>query len=147
MKPPPDQVAATVEVPVKRSSTATTLVPALLGLPWVADHEIIVWVTSCGWNDPPLIPQSVRGTLALETSARTGLAAPWSSSTASCGAGVLTQLACRAAQAGTTTGLGSGLGEGIGLGLGLSCGLATGLVVGVGVERLAPGLGWGDSGP
>lgn len=78
MKPPPDQLAATVLVPVKRSSTAMTLVPAVPGLPCVADHEIIVWVTSWGEKLPPLIPHRVRGALALVTSARTGLGAPWS---------------------------------------------------------------------
>jgi hypothetical protein len=59
---------------------------------------------------------------------------------------VLTQLACRAAQAGTAIGLGSGLGEGEGLGLGLSAGLGL-AVVGDGVVRLAAGLGCGASGP
>ena len=46
MKPPPDQVAATVEMSLNRSRTAMTLVPAVPGLPWVAYHEIMVWVTS-----------------------------------------------------------------------------------------------------
>ena len=59
MKLPPDQVAATVEVPLNRSRTAMTLVPALPGLPWVAYQEIIVWVTSSGWKFPPLILNAV----------------------------------------------------------------------------------------
>src|SRR5260370_16505515 len=122
MKLPPDQVAATVDVPVKRSSTAITLVPGALGLPCVAYHEIIVCVTSSGWKAPPLIPHRVRGALALETSASTGLAVPWSWSTASCAAGPLTQLPCRAAQAGTTTGLGWTLGAPPALGVGPSPG-------------------------
>src|SRR5256886_5386173 len=147
MKPPPDQVAATVEVPEKRSSTAITLVPDVPGLPCVADHEIIVCVTSCGWKDPPLIPQSVRGALAFDTSARTGLAAPWSCSTASWAAGVLTQLACMAAHEGTATGLGSALGEGEGLGVGVSSGLGLGLAAGDGLVRLAAALEAGASGP
>src|SRR5947209_18924159 len=147
MKPPPDQVAATVEVPEKSASTAITLVPDVPGLPCVADHEIIVCVTSCGWKDPPLIPQSVRGALALDTSARTGLAAPWSCSTASWAAGVLTQLACMAAHEGTATGLGSALGEGDGLGVGVSSGLGLGLGAGDGLVRLAAALEAGASGP
>src|SRR5437899_12834829 len=117
MKPPPDQVAAIVEPPLNRSSAAIRLVPALLGLPWVAYQEIIDWVTSWGWNEPPLMPQSVRGAFALETSASTGLEPPWSWSTASWAAGVPTQLECRAAHAGTAIGLGSGIGVGVGLGL------------------------------
>lgn len=78
MNPPPDQLAATVLVPVKRSRTATTLVPDALGLPWLAYHEIIVCVTSCGENVPPLMPQMVLGLFASVTSARIGFAAPWS---------------------------------------------------------------------
>ncbi len=46
MNEPPDQVAATVELPVNTSRAATTLSPAAPGLPSVADHEIVVWVTS-----------------------------------------------------------------------------------------------------
>jgi len=117
------------------------------GLPCVADHEIIVCVTSCGWKDPPLIPQSVRGALAFDTSARTGLAAPWSCSTASWAAGVLTQLACMAAHEGTATGLGSALGEGEGLGVGVSSGLGLVLAAGDGLVRLAAALEAGASGP
>ena len=48
MKLPPDHVAAIVDAPLKRSSTAMTLVPAVVGLPCVAYQEIIVWVTSSG---------------------------------------------------------------------------------------------------
>src|SRR5439155_25440794 len=84
------------------------------------------------------MPQRVRGVLALETSASTGLGEPWRSSTASCGAGGLEECACRAAQAGTTTGLGSGLGEGEGLGV--SAGLGVGLGDGEGLCRIAEGL-------
>jgi hypothetical protein len=58
---------------------------------------------------------------------------------------VLTQLACRAAHAGTTTGPGSGVGDG--LGLGLSTGLGLGLGEGVGVCSFAAGDGGGASGP
>src|SRR5690349_12847762 len=76
MNPPPGHVAAMVDVPLNRSSTASTLVPELPGLPWVAYHEIIVWVTSCGWKLPPLMPQMVFGAFALVTSARTRLGAP-----------------------------------------------------------------------
>src|SRR5438094_687735 len=102
MKLPPDQLATTVEVPVKRSRNAITLVPALLGL-------------------------------------------PWGTRTASCGAGWLTQCACRAAQAGTATGLGGALGEADGLGL--STGVGVGLAEGVGVCRTAEGLEAGARGP
>ena len=146
MNPPPDHVAATVDVPLKRSSTAITLVPELPGLPCVANHEIIVCVTSWGEKDPPLMPQIVRGDLGLVTSASTGLGAPWSSRTASSATGLPPQLACRAAQAGTTTGLGWGLGEGDGLGLGVSVGVALGLAARLGL-CLAVGLFTGASGP
>ena len=147
MKPPPDQVAATVDVPVNRSSTAITLVPGASTPPWVAYQEIMVWVTRTGWKVPPLIPQSVRGAFASETSARTGLAAPWSWSTASCAVGALTQLPWRAAHAGTTTGLGSTVGDADALGVGIGLGVGGGLEGGVGVVRLAAGLEAGASGP
>src|SRR6267143_4428649 len=91
------------------------------------------------------MPQRVCGGLALETSASTGLGEPWRRSTASCGAGWLEQCACRAAQAGTTTGLGSGLGEGEGLGV--SAGLGVGLGDGEGLCRIAEGLDAGARGP
>src|SRR2546426_10947055 len=91
------------------------------------------------------MPGGVWGALALETSASAGLGEPWRSSTASCGAGGLEQCACRAAQAGTTTGLGSGLGEGEGLGV--SAGLGVGLGDGEGLCRIAEGLEAGGSGP
>jgi len=144
MKLPPDHVAAMVDVPVNRSSTAITLVPLAVGDPWLAYQEIIVSVTSCGWNAPPLIPHSVRGALGLETSASTGLGAPWSVSTASWAAGWLGQLACRAAHDGTVTGLGSGVG--LGLGEGLSAGLGVGLGDGD-ASCEADGLWLGASGP
>ena len=77
----------------------------------------------------------------------TGVDEPWSCSTASCAAGALTQLPCRAAHAGTTTGLGSAVGEADGLGVGLELGAGVGLAVGAGVVRLAAGLDAGVSGP
>src|SRR5438105_13069395 len=101
MKPPPDHLAATVEVPVNKSSTAMRLVPAVLGLPWVADQEIMVWVASCGWKLPALMPQSVCGGLAVETSASTGVHEPWRSITASCGGGWPVKWTGRAARART----------------------------------------------
>ncbi len=76
MKLPPDHVAAIVLTPLNMSSTAMTLVPEFVGVPWEAYHEIIRWVTSWAWNEPPLMPHSVRGLLAFVTSASTGLAAP-----------------------------------------------------------------------
>ena len=91
------------------------------------------------------MPHNVRGALGLETSASTGLAAPWSWRTASAAAGVLTQLAWRAAQAGTATGVGSGVTEG--LGVGVSSGDGLGVAVGDGLGRLALGLAMGASGP
>src|SRR5256885_16945214 len=87
-----------------------TLVPGAPGLPCVAYHEIMVWVTSSGWKLPPLMPQSVWGAVAVETSASTGLGEPCRSSTASWPAGWLEQWACRAAQAGAGTRRGFRLG-------------------------------------
>lgn len=147
MNPPPDHVAATVDAPLKRSRTAIMLVPGVDGLPWLAYHEIIVWVTSSGWKFPPLMPHSVLGAFASETSARTGFGAPCSRSTASAGAAGLTQLPCSAAQAGTTTGPGPTLGEGDGLGVGLANGLALAVSDADGLGRLEAGLEGGVSGP
>ena len=48
-------------------------------------------------------------------------------STASCAVGEPEQLACRAAHAGTATGLGGRIGDGDGLGVGLSRGVGVGL--------------------
>src|SRR5262249_30283279 len=121
MNAPPDHEVATADVPVTRSSTPIRLVPGPDGEPCVADHEIMVWVTSCVAScQLPEIEQSVRGFLASVTSATTGLAPPWSFSSASALVGGLAQLACMAAQAGTTrgTGDGDGLGDGEGDGLG-----------------------------
>src|SRR2546421_10387801 len=145
MKPPPDQVAAIVEMSRNRSRTAMTLGPGAPGLPCVAYHEIMVWVTSSGWKLPPLMPQRVWGAVAVETSASTGLGEPCRSSTASWPAGWLEQWACRAAQAGTETGLGSGLGDGGGLGV--STRLGVGLGDGDGLCRIAEGLDAGARGP
>src|SRR5437588_5695458 len=145
MKPPPDQVAAIVDTSPKRSRTAMTLVPGAPGLPCVAYQEIMVWVASSGWKLPPLMPQSVWGAVALETSARTGLGEPWRSTTASWAVGWLEQWECRAAHAGTETGLGAGLGDGEGLGV--SVGLGVGLGDGDGLCRIAEGLDAGASGP
>jgi len=65
-------------------------------------------------------------------------------STASEAAGGAEQVACIAAQAGTSVGL--GIGEGVGEGSGLGVGLAEG--VGLGLEDgEADGLGWATSGP
>jgi len=68
-------------------------------------------------------------------------------STASWDAGWPEQLARRAAQDGTVTGLGSTIGLGLGLGEGLSTGLG-GLGLGDGdASFVAPGLWMGASGP
>jgi hypothetical protein len=141
MKPPPVQLATTVEVPVKRSRTATRLSPGVPGDPRVADHEIAVWVTSWGADDEPLSVQMGRGFLASVTSARIGLVEPCITSNASCVDGVPGQLAWIAAQAGTTIGLGSGIGEGDGLGVGLGEGLGEGLAEcsGEALERATTG--------
>ncbi len=144
MKLPPDQLAAAVDVPVKRSSTAMTLVPAVVGEPWVAYHEIIVWVTSSGWEERPLTPQSVAGALGLDTSASTGFGAPCSIRSASWAAGWPEQVACRAAHAGTV--VRAGVEVGLGLGDGLASGVGLGLGLGDG-EALADGLWLGASGP
>jgi hypothetical protein len=124
---------------------ASTLVPGLSGAPCVAYQEIIVWVTSCGWNEPPLIPHSVRGALGFDTSASTVLVAPCSRSKASWATGWAAQLAWRAAQAGTATGLGSMLGDGDGLGL--SAGLGLGLGLGLGDVWVGDGVEDGARGP
>src|SRR5258706_1944644 len=70
-KPPPVQLAASALVPVNTSRVAITLGPGVPGPPWVADHEIICWLTSCG-DQEPVIVQSVRGWSGSVTSARTG---------------------------------------------------------------------------
>jgi hypothetical protein len=125
MKAPPVQVAATVEVPVKRSSTPITLSPGVPGPPWVADHEMVVCVTSCG-IPAPVIVQIARGLRASLTSARTVPVEPCMTSRASCVAGAPVQLACMAAQAGTAAGLAGG-GVGLAGGLGVSVGVGEGL--------------------
>lgn len=91
------------------------------------------------------MPHKLRGVFASETSASTGVADPWSCSTASAAAGVLTQLACSAAHAGTATGIGRGVGVKDGLGVGVSTGDGLGVAVADGLGRLA--LGAGASGP
>src|SRR6202165_2508617 len=143
MNPPPDHVATTDEVPVNRSRTATRLFPGVPGMPWVADQEIIVWVTSCGVAEPVIV-QIARGLRASITSARTGVVEPCMTSRASWVAGVPGQVACMAAQAGTATGLGTGVGEGLGDGLGV--GLGSGVGVGLG-EGGFEGLERGTTGP
>ena len=132
MKPPPVQVAATVEVPVNRSRTPTTLTPGAPGDPCVADHEIEVCVTSCG-DQEPVIVQMGRGLRASVTSARIGVVEPCITNSASWVAGAPVQLACRAAHAGTATGLGGAEGEGDGLGDGLGDGVGDGVGVGLAV--------------
>jgi hypothetical protein len=96
----------------------------------VADHEIIVCVTSWGVAGP-LMVQMARGLRASVTSAMTGVAEPCMTSRASWVAGFPGQVAFMAAHAGTATGLGGGdgLGEGLGEGLG-SGGVGAGLGVG-----------------
>ena len=77
MKAPPDQDVATVDVPVTRSRTAIKLVPGAPGEPCVADHEIIVWVTSCVARcQLPEIEQMVFGFLGSVTSATIGFGPP-----------------------------------------------------------------------
>lgn len=96
-------------------------------MPWVAYHETMVWVTSCGCHGPPLMPQRVRGFLASATSASTGLVPPCRLNTASLATGAEAQLACIAAQAGTSTGGGVGLGDGVGVGVEVGVGVGDGL--------------------
>src|SRR5215470_15370276 len=78
------------------------------------------------------MPHTVFGFFASVTSARIGLAAPWSWRTASAAAGWPTQVACRAAHAGTSTGLGWLVGLGLACWVGLGVGLGEGLGVGLG---------------
>src|SRR5580704_3582945 len=130
MNAPPDQVAATVVFPVNRSRNPITLSPAVLGVPSVADHEMVVWVTSCGVH-APVIVQIGFGFRASVTSARTVPGAPCITSSASWVAGAPVQPACMAAHAGTATGLGAGDGDGEGVGAGLGEGLGVGLGVGL----------------
>lgn len=143
MNPPPDQVATTAEVPVNRSRTPTRLFPGVPGMPCVADQEIVVWVTSCGVAGPVIV-QIARGFRASVTSARTGVAEPCMTSSASWVAGCPGQLARMAAQAGTATGLGTGVGDGLGVGVGL--GLGSGVGVGLG-EGEFDGLERATTGP
>src|SRR6202521_1623958 len=145
MNAPPDQLAATVVFPVNRSRNPITLSPAVLGVPSLADHEIVVWVTSCGVHGPVIV-QIGRGFRASVTSARTLVGEPCITSNASCVAGAPVQLACMAAHAGTDTGLGAGEGDGEGLGEGLGDGLGVGLGVGLG-DGVGEGLVWATAGP
>src|SRR5713226_6834479 len=124
MKPPPCQPVAIDDVPVKRSRTTITLAPGVLGLPCVADHDTLVWVTSWGCHEPVSV-QIVRGFRASVTSATIGFVAPCMTSTASAAAGDAEQVARIAAQAGTSVGL--GIGEAVGVGDGLGVGLAEGV--------------------
>jgi hypothetical protein len=108
--------------------------PGVPGLPCVADQDTVVWVTSCGCQDPVKV-QIVRGLRASVTSATIGFLAPCIRTTASAAAGDPEHVACIAAQAGTATGLGVGeaVGEGDGDGLGVGLG-----------EGLGPADGEGD---
>src|SRR4029077_14083926 len=98
MNAPPDQLAATVDVPLNMSRTAITLVPGVAGAPCVAYHEIIVCVTSCGWKLLVLSVHSALGFFASPTSARTGRVAPCIWSRASSAEGVPLHAAWMAAQ-------------------------------------------------
>src|SRR5258708_9895031 len=72
MNAPPDHVAATVVLPVNRSRNPITLSPAADGPPSVADHEIVVLVTSSSCCvHGPVIVQIGLGFRASVTSART----------------------------------------------------------------------------
>ena len=71
MNPPPVQPAASALVPVNRSRVAITLAPGVPGLPCVADHDTICWLTSCGVHEPVIV-QMVRGCTGSVTSASTG---------------------------------------------------------------------------
>src|SRR5258708_23580732 len=115
MNPPPDQVATTAEVPVNRSRTPTRLFPGVPGMPCVADQEIVVWVTSCGVAGPVIV-QIARGFRASVTSARTGVAEPCMTSSASWVAGFPRHLALIAAPAGPAYGVGTSVGHGVCLG-------------------------------
>jgi hypothetical protein len=78
--------------------------------------------------------QIARGLRASVTSARTGVAEPCMTRSASWVAGFPGQLTRKAAQAGTGTGLGTG--GGVGLGDGLGDGLGSGLGLGDGEAEL-----------
>jgi hypothetical protein len=119
------------------------LAPGDPGLPCVADHDTVVWVTNFGCQDPVSV-QIVRGFRASVTSATIGLVAPCMTSTASAAAGDPEHVACIAAQAGTVVGLaiGGAVAEGEGDGLGVGIGEGVGLAAGD-----AEGLGWATSGP
>src|SRR5438105_5777514 len=117
---PPCQLAITAVAPEKRSSVARTLAPPWPGF-WVADHETMRWVTSCGLQLPFMVHR-VCGCVASVTSARTLELEPCMATTASCADGEPVQLADRAAQDGTETALAVGDGEGDGLGLGVGVG-------------------------
>jgi len=70
MRPPPVHCALTVDVPEKRLSVAMTLAPAVPEDPMVADHEIIVCVTSWDCHAPARV-QRVWGLTGSLTSAST----------------------------------------------------------------------------
>jgi len=107
------------------SRVAITLGPGVPGAPWVADHEIICWLTSWGVHEPAIV-QIVRGWSGSVTSARTGWVDPCIVTSASCAAGPPEQLACMVAHDGTMAGLASGLGLGEAAGVGDSVALAVG---------------------
>jgi hypothetical protein len=67
---------------VKRSRNPITLSPAVLGVPSVADHEIVVWVTSCGVHGPVIVQMGF-GFRASVTSASTVAGDPCITSNAS----------------------------------------------------------------
>jgi hypothetical protein len=122
-----------------------TLSPEVPGVPRVADHEITVWVTIWGVQEP-LIVHIVRGFRGSETSARIGLAEPFITRRASCVAGAPVQAARMAAQAGTVASLGCGLADGLGDGVGDGVGVGLGEALDDGLVA-AEGLEWATTGP
>src|SRR5258708_29002265 len=90
-KPPPVQLAASALVPVNMSRVAITLAPGVPGAPWVADHEIICWLTSCGVHEPVIV-QIVRGWRGSVTPPRTCFVDPCMVTSASCAADPTEQL-------------------------------------------------------
>jgi len=85
MNSPPCQWATTVATPANTSRVTSMLGPACPGV-WVADQEIIRWVTSSG-DEPPLMVQSFFGCAASDTSASTIDGEPCMTRSASCAAG------------------------------------------------------------
>jgi hypothetical protein len=93
-------------------------------------------VTSCG-DQEPVIVQMGRGFRASVTSARIGVVEPCITNSASWVPGAPVQLACKAAHAGTATGLGGAgaVGDGLGDGLGVGVGVGLGVGLGDGVDE------------